>query len=300
MALVSNLYRITWFWEALGQGGSETLMLRRADSNTGTVADGIIAVCEKRAKLLGNLGALRGLRVARYTDAAANRVLNVSELRRFTFPGTQTSTPAGGVNGPNPGENFVQSLQLVCYEPISGKRKLIYLGYPWENCFPGNQVYQPAPAFTTALNSFTNDLVVGGWGWISKERGLPISIINYVEDPNTGKVTLTLTSPVAGWPTPKPVEVNIAFVGKNPLDGRRTVQPLTATTCVTTDSIGVREFALAGAGLLYPLEESFLSMNPGWPATTNLGRMAPVQPVKRARGKSSLSTRGRSPTEIRW
>ena len=295
MALVGDLFRITWYWEALGQGGSETLMLRRPDSNIGSVADGLVSFMQKRAALLGNQGTLRAYRVARYTNNTGLRVRNESELRYVTFSGTQTT---GG--NPNPGENLAQSLQLMCYNPTSTRKKIIFLGYPWEAVLPGNQVYAPVGGWATALGSWITDLVQGGWGWIHKDRGVPFAITNYVENPNTGRVTLTLAAPVPWANTDRPQEVWLGFAGKNPMDGRQLVQPLSGTTCETVSPFGVRDFNLTTGGFLRLYDPFFISMNPGFPSITNVGRIGVVQPVRRARGKPSPSTRGRSPTVVRW
>lgn len=295
MALVGDLYRVTWYWEALGQGGSETMMLRRQDSNTGSVLDGITQFLLKRAQLLGNQGTLRACRCAKYTDTAGARVRNISELRYFSFQGTQTTG-----NQPNLGENLAQSLQLMCYEPVSQRKKIIYLGYPWEAVLPGNQIYAPVGAWGNFFSSWLTDLVQGGWGWIRKERSIPYAITGYTEDANTGRVTITTAGAIT-WPnSDRPVEVHISFAGKNPLDGRQLVQPVSSNSCTTVAPIGVRNFSLTTGGFLRLYDPFFASLNPGFPATTNLGRVGVVQPVRRARGKPTPSTRGRSPDVVRW
>ena len=301
MPLASDLYRVTWFWEAMGRGGSETMMLRRQQSSTGAVLDGLKPFLLKRAALLGNQGTLRACRCSTYTDPTGARVKNLSELRYFSYPGQQTVTNNDGNSGPNPGENLAQSLQLMCYAPApSGRKKIIYLGYPWEIILPGNQKYEPVGSWTTNYNSFITDLVEGGWGWIAHERSIPYAITNYVQNPTTGKVLITVAAP-PGWTIPGPaVEVHLAFAGKNPLDGRQLVQPISATTCETVASIGVRDFAMTAGGKLRLYDPFFVSLNPGWPAITNVGRIGVVQPVRRARGKPMPLTPGRSPNATRW
>ncbi len=301
MALVSDLYRVTWYWEALGQGGSETMMLRRQQSAINVVADGIIAFIEKRAKLLGYQGTLRAYRVAMYTDAAANRVRNISELRYTSFPGTQTSTAPGSTSGPNYGENLAQSLQLMCYEPVQQKKKIIYLGYPWEKCLDGDQRYTPIPSWTTLFGSWLTDLTQGGWGWLGNTPAAPVGINDYTQNVATGNVSITLLAPITVPTNPNtPFPITMDWTTDNPLNGRHMVTAVSATEVVTVKPIGVRPFTQAGVGVLRTFEPQFYSLNYGFPSTSVVGRVGVVQPVRRARGKPMPATRGRSPELARW
>lgn len=296
MALPPNLYKLTWFWEALGQGASESLYLQRQDSNTGTVLDGVTTFLQKRAKCLGNQGTLRACRCAVVTDSFGNPPdPSISELRYFSLPGTQTTEGAE-----NPGENIAQSVELMLYEPVAQRKKILYLGYPWENYLPGNQTFNTQSNFVGVLNQWLTEVRQGGWGWIRKVRGLPHDINDYVTDTNTGQVTVTVTGALWAQVPQKKVELSIKFANKHPLNGRHVVQPLTATSFVVVQPIGVRPFTLALGGTVRLLESFFASMNPGFPNVTNTGRIGIVQPVRRARGKPLPATRGRSATETRW
>lgn len=302
MALVGNLYRVTWWWAAITQGGSETMLIQRAESNTGTVADGIKSVMLKRAKLLGNRGTLTAYRVSKYTDASANRVNNVSEIRLLNEPGTQTTRNNQGNDIDATGENFAQSLQLTCYEPTEQRRKIIFMGYPWEVNFDGNQRYDPVPQWNAAIGSWITDLVNGGWGWIGKKQQDPINITDYLVNPVTGIATFTVAS-APGWTlNNKKIQIHIAFADKSPFDGVQTIVPKTATTFVTTHPIGARPFEQAGPGHINLYTPFFYSLNPSWPSVTpgTVGRIGQVQPVRRARGKPRPATVGRSPNVVKW
>lgn len=290
---------MTWFFEFLGQGASESYYYVNPNLN---IQQNLVAqqgLVNKRAKLLANDGHMIGMRIAEYTDAAGLRARRKSMIQKFRIPGTQTS---GG--NPNLGEDSPVSLQVTMIHSPTSRKKLVYMCYPWAGAVPGNN----APNFAFGgwqgfFDQWALEMIANGMGWVGQEPIGPFPITGYTVDPLTGRVTLTVgPGPIGAavpaapnWVNGRVTPVTIDWPGKRlPMEGRMNIIPGGPTTAITVEQFGLRPFD-GIPGKLFLEEPGFFPLN-----TQPAGLVIPQGPVGRQRGKNSLATRGRAPRVIRW
>lgn len=299
MALPANLLKMTWFFEFLGQGASESYYYVNSNLNIQQNLEAQQGLALKRAKLLAAEGTLIGMRIAEYTDGAGVRVRRKSLIQKLRLTGTQTSGGSALI-----GEDSPMSLQVTMVHSATGRKKLCYMSYPWAGVVPGNNTFVPSfGGWQAFFEQWANAMIAGGMGWVGQTPIGPFPISNYTVDALTGRVTLTVGAGPIGAPVPAApgwingavTPVTIDWPGKRlPLEGRVNIIPGGPATAITVDPYGLRAYD-GVPGKLFLEEPGFFTLN-----TEPAGLVIANGPVGRQRGKNSLATRGRAPRVIRW
>lgn len=196
-------------------------------------------------------------------------------------------------------------VSLLCEATTSDRKyhKKSYLGGPWHEIFPGDNVYDPNPAgssWQTRFNSFVAALIQAKAGWRHQVPTDPKAIITgYTFSAVTGNTTYTLdaTTPWEGVLN-KPVRVAVDFpTGHSALDGVQLVVFTSPTSATTAKPRPARPFSLQGVMTFY----TYTVLDIG---TLNVlqqpGTFVGQRPVERKRGRPIFSKPGRLPARIRW
>lgn len=300
MALPASLQHVVWFWSTPCHGGSEGWYVVRPNDDVQATLAALGPIHAARAKLLGDNATLIGCRCSIKTDSTGVPQTRKGLFQKLAIRGTQTS-----VDSPDPANavlstNDPLSLQLTVVHTPTFRKKLVYLGAPWSRVVPGDNQYVPDfGQWNAYFNNWGQLMTQFGFGFIGRTVSSQTSITNYTVDPATGYVTLTV-DPAVVWPNNDVVQVNIDWPGKRlPMEGVLDAHVLSPTQLLTVKPYGMREFdGVPGKLRLY--EDGFYAIKDVNPNTQLPGFIQATGPVRKKRGRSICTTRGRVPAIPRW
>lgn len=280
-------------FEGQGQGWSEIFFWQQNDNNLLAAQATITPIAQARAKLLANGYQLAVARNSVVRDNANAKVLRVTDLQEFRFPGTAAWVPAA----PN------LSLMVYWQNPTNTATKKQYMrGIPSQLGDNGKAPDTSWGAWTTFWNQWTSKMLALPAGWLSQQVTQSLVITTYTVDPVTAQVTFTLSVPIGfTWPVSfgNPIAVYAKLPGKNPLDGRIVVIPTSATSCFTPKSHPASPLPTGQIGTMVLKSPQFVGVS-GTGAQAPQGQIDPQRIVSHKTGRPIYGSRGRRPAKVLW
>jgi len=196
---VPFLFKYTLIFEGQGHGFSETFYFERSTADMEAAWTFVQDYPEKRRPLLGREHYIKAQRLAYVRDDAGVAVKRITKVKKEFMQGTQAQ----------PSEDTNTSLQVLCTNSAGNRKKLTFLGGPWNAIFPFGDSYNPdAGSWKTFFNAWGASLKAHGFGWLHATPGQQKQILNYTFNPDTGITTYTIQAPGIEWPeTNKPAGI---------------------------------------------------------------------------------------------
>jgi len=272
-------------------GASESLYFQQNALDIDGAFTFLADTVSKRAALLGKTWEITGHRIMVVRDTLGNHVVRQGDIKKMFVPGTQTQEA----------DETGNSLQAQMADSFKKYKKLCFLCGPWRAIFPHDNTFDPngGPGFQTLFDAWGLSLITKQMGWLRQVVANQARITNYLMNPTTGIVTITLANPGIPWfaiGKPQSVRIDIPL-RRSPLDGNHVVIPVDAVTCTTAQPIGVQPFTVQGT--LSTFDKVFVNLadqnNRG-----QTGTVTAQNPVSRKRGRPSLASRGRAPVRVQW
>lgn len=278
------LFRVTTFFEGMGQGWSESLVypaLSDTQTNLQFYNTTALPIAQKRAELLGTQFRLTAVRVAKIRNAADG------DVKRNVWLDTSNISPSTAAN-----VNTAEQANLACI--VEGKNadgtrnKLCYLGGIPDAISQDGGDFNPngANGWGARFNSWSVLLQAAQAGWLGDTvlHG-PIPLDTYITNPG-GTISVTCDGVLFDpGDFDKYRMVRIKGVnGKSVLNGAHRVFVDGASTFTTTKAIAVFAYSFGGDATSYVGLRAFVP-----------GAIWKVDAIRtRQRGRPSYVTRGRA------
>jgi hypothetical protein len=275
-------YKHTLIFSGRNKGWSESYYTEPTSVNLQSQLTLCQIAATARAQMLGAEYSIQALRVQQTEDAGGAPVKRVGDLNQ-------------AVNLPGPAAwEGAQSDLSVLFDWATVNRdahKFVFCGGIWDACSVLGGVYSPPPEFNTAWQTWGVKCVEAGYGWLSRVPAAPVAVSNYVQDENSGTVTLTFGASLFEGASNTPVLIRVSGLpsigGMSTLNGDLLVYPLSATTARTKDRIAV--FPFIGPGRANRFTNVFKRMS----------FITPEKIVSRERGAPLLQSPGRRSARAR-
>lgn len=242
------VYRVTFGFEGLGKGWSETHAAKNpSETPQGLVADAI-NVAQKRVTFLGREFAINAIRISKYSNDDA------TERQRGVFPVKQEFK--------NPVQTVSQAAEPAVVALIGFGRTNVniappgfaantnrtFLGAPPDDAVNNGGVVDPAKAnLGVNFNQWAAAVVAANYGWLASARIADLAI-NTISQNADGTVEIIVKPPV-----PNTVVIGQTYTARarrinnanSPLNGPLILTYVAANTFITQEVIGL---GLAQAG----------------------------------------------------
>lgn len=287
------IYRVTFGFEGLGKGWSESHALKDPSDNPIDQLPKALNVAQKRVTFLGREFSINAIRISRYSDDAATTrakgvYLSRTILRNPVQTVAQAAEPAevallaAGTTGAN-----------LAPPAFVANTNRTFLGAPPDPAVDNGGFVDPSKSNLQANYSQWAALLTGGnWGWLVNGTIADLTIDTITQNAN-GTVTITTVEdfPV-GVTIGKyyPARARRINQGASPINGQLIIRPTAAKTMVTQEVIGLALSQEGGFIRLYQAIQPFAAFQ-------NLNLLGVVG--KHQRGRPFGSTRGRAPNRIR-
>lgn len=294
-------------FEDRANGWTEKYFTVRPTNDLGAAMADLLAICGKRALLLGSDSFIKGQSCSVEWDTAGQYVLNDAKPERFKFQGPVVlgGSPPADINGSaKPGV----SLNLIWTNINSTRwRRMSMGGIPdglegpsgdpnlgWAQWLSSFQSWRAALFGIQPQNPPT---IPVGWVGVDKAKKHEATIIDYVVDVTSNNIIFSLDSPIfniANPPNPplapldKPIVVIIKGLnGRSSLNGEMRVVPITSTSCRTFMPVATVPFVSKGK-----MRWSEVQFNAAAFCDTE-------QIMYKKRGRGLLQPRGRATNRLR-
>ncbi len=280
-------------FEGQGQGWTEQFFWQSADGDLFAAEQIITPIAQKRARLLANGYVLAVVRNSQVTNNAGAKVLRVTDLFEPRLPGVASWPPA------------TPNLCLLCkwQNPTNTASKNQYMrGIPAGLGDSGKAPDVGYASWLSNFNAWRSALIALPAGWRAQAATANAVITTYEVDDITAQVTFTLQAPgFTAWPVSfgLPTAVYVKLPGKNPLDGRLTVVPTSATSCFTVSSHPAAPLPTGQIGTMTLKSPSFVTMG-GVNSQGNTGQIHPQRIISHKTGRPTYASRGRAAKKVLW
>lgn len=280
-------------FEGQGQGWSESFAWSSVDGNLFNAQAIVTPILQARALLLADGYTLTVARNSQVQAAGGAKILRVTDIMEPRLPGVGTWPPAT----PN------EALMVYWQNPTNTVVKKQYMrGIPAGLGGNGKQPLISYKNWTTNWNSWVGKMLALPAGWFTTAVTQSLVITTYTVDPDTAQVTFTLSVPGGfTWPVPNgvPIAVYVKLPGKNPLDGRLTVIPTSATSCFTPQSHPAAPLPMGQIGTMQLRAPTFVPVS-GSGQGAPQGQIDPQRIVTHKTGRPLFASRGRAPKKVLW
>lgn len=242
------VYRVTFGFEGLGVGWSETHAARNTSETPQALVADAINVAQKRVTFLGREFSINAIRISKYSNDGA------TERQRGVFPVKQLFT--------NPVQTVAQAAEPAVVALIGFGRTTVnlappgfgantnrtFLGAPPDDAVNNGGVVDPAKAnLGVNFQQWAAAVVAANYGWLASARLADLAI-NAISQNADGTVEITVKPPVPGT-----IVVGTTYTARarrinnssSPLNGPLILTYTAANTFNTQEVIGL---GLAQAG----------------------------------------------------
>lgn len=287
------VYLITYGFEGLGQGWSETHACKSATESPSALQAIALNVAQKRVTFLGREFRINFIRISKYSDDGATvRLKGVSprrvDLRNPIVTAAQAAEPA--VVALNVVGTTGAGLAPAAYVNNINRT---YCGAPPDLAVDNGGIVDPGKAGLAAnFGQWAAACLQANFGWLINDTIANLDI-NTISSNANGTVTIT-TAPVTTEPLvigkSYPARARRVNMGRSPLNGQLILKYTAANTFVTQEVIGLALAQEGGAVRIY---------RDIYPYAGFLNLDLQLQTAKHQRGRPFGSTPGRQRNRIR-
>lgn len=287
------IYRVTFGFEGLGVGWSETHACRNASQNPVDVAPAAVNVAQKRVTFLGREFSINAIRISRYSDDGATaRQRGVYLIKqRFSNP-IQTVAQAAEPASVALLARGITAAQLAPPDFVANQNQT-FLGAPPDDAVNNGGDVDLGKANLGANFTQWAAAIVGvgtPFGWLVSSTLTQVDLLD-ITATGSGQVMFTTSAPV-GLTIGKTYTARIRRVngGVSPLNGQIIVKYTAANTFLSQEIIGLALTQVGGVMRVYAPISPFAAYANIFPELTT---------AKHKRGRPFGFTPGRARKRIR-
>lgn len=286
------IYRITFGFDGMGQGWSETHAMLNGSNNPKDLFPTLADIATKRAQFLGLPFRIKAIRVSRYSTDAGVRAKGVQILK-----GDWRYTGSFSAPGAEPGNVALIATGYAEPSPFNPKfdanSNRTWLGAPLDaSVDDGGRVYEGRGGLGAAFGSWRSAMLNTTIGWLANET-IYMSDIDTITQTAQGRVDIKVVDPFA-----PPLVVGQTYKarvrsvndGRSPLNRELIVVARAGDILRTREILGIPTAQVGGAIRVYKQVQPFV----------DYGDIAlSLEAGKHKRGRPFGSVPGRRRREVR-
>ena len=286
------IIKTSFFFAGIEQGWQEVFWWQQDSSDLTLASAAIIDVVNTRAALLSKSYVLTEARNAVIQNPGGGKMRRVSDL---------LEPRKSGVASWEDGEPNL-ALLTEWQTPSTEKSKLMYLGGIPSALGANGKTPTGLPAtWNTRFQSWVTAHQQLGSGWMTSHTAQRATVTDWVLNPTTGQVTLTLGGGGINWPVSQgqAIRVDLSIPGRSPLDGSQVVVVNSNTSVYTANPVGVAPHQTTQVGEIRLKGFDFVSVKPT-PPEQRFGVINGRRICTHKRGRPTYASRGRVTGRPRW
>lgn len=286
------IYNVTFGFEGMGQGWSETHALKSSSEDPETVMLIAVAIAEKRVTFLGREFTINAIRVSAYSnDGATERVKGVAlNEQGFSNP---VQTAIASAEPANVALKIFGTTNNTKAPPLyKSNKNITYAGAPPDKAVTNGGIVDEGEAGLGAAFAQWRSLMLANCGWLLNTR-IADREISAITPLANGKVEIEIIGTLVPTLTDNliyPIRVRAVNGGRSPMNGALNARFLTPNKLITQEIIGIALAQEGGSVAVYSRIKPYAGF-----VDMKIARKV----AKHQRGRPFGSTPGRAPNRVR-